>query len=157
MANVNPPPQNRLPKKILNDIELYPFFRELQQIIFQLWLRTGGNNDAIENGEQNQTATSSRVSRNAAKINALELDDFVVVVTTVNETSNLNNIFICKNPNPIEITLDPEAIEGDEVHIKRRNAKVTVIGNVDGKDNPVINIKNYSMHCVFDGADWSEI
>lgn len=157
MAVVNPPPQLRIPAALLVDREVENFFRQQQQILFQLWNRTGGPQDAIENGEQVSTSINSSVSRNAALINGLVLDDFVVVVTTVNETSNLNQIFICKNPDPIEITLDTQAIEGDEVHIKRRNAKVTVIGSIDGKTNKVINIKNYSMHVVFDGFDWSEI
>jgi hypothetical protein len=55
------------------------------------------------------------------------------------------------------VTLNTQAIEGDEVHIKRRDAKITVVGSIDGFDHRVINVKNYSMHLVFDGTDWSEI
>ena len=46
-VSVNPPPQLRFPKKIQQDQELWPFFRDQQQILFQLWNRTGGNRDAV--------------------------------------------------------------------------------------------------------------
>jgi hypothetical protein len=111
----------------------------------------------IESAEQFLTSTSSRVSRNASRINSLELDDFVVVETTVGIITNRNQIIICKNITPINITLDPLAVEGDEVHIKRRGAEVTEIGLIDGLTDRTINVLNWSDHLVFDGTDWSVI
>ena len=55
------------------------------------------------------------------------------------------------------MTLDPQAIENDEVHIKRRGGSIEVIGSIDGFTNKTINVLNYSMHLIFDGTDWSEI
>jgi len=46
-VSVNPPPQLKFPRKIQQDNELWPFFRDQQQILFQLWNRTGGNRDAV--------------------------------------------------------------------------------------------------------------
>lgn len=43
----NPPPQSRLPDKILNDDELRSFFVALQDDMYRLWLRSGGGTDAI--------------------------------------------------------------------------------------------------------------
>lgn len=111
----------------------------------------------VENTVDALTSTSSRVSRNSAKINALELKEFEVIEVTGDFTTERNQILVCKNTSPINVTLDTNAVEGDEVHIKRRNAKITVIGIIDGLINKVINVKNYSMHIVFDGIDWSEI
>lgn len=154
---VNPPPQLRIPDSFASKAEEFAFFRQINTILFQLWNRTGGSSDIIESTDQALTSTSSRVSRNAARINSLELNDFVIVNTTVDVTTDRNQIIICKNTDPINVTLDPQAISDDEVHIKRRSGIVNVIGTVDGLTNKVINIKNYSMHLIFDGTDWSEI
>lgn len=157
MARVNPPPILKIPKAFLNDKEVRSFIEQQNTIIWQLWNRVGGNNDFVEESKQNITSTSSRVSRNAAVINALVLKEFEIIKTTESLTTEEFQIIICKNTVPINITLDPEAIEDDEVHIKRREQSVTVIGSIDGFTNKKINVKNYSMHLVFDGTDWSEI
>jgi hypothetical protein len=119
--------------------------------------QTNTSSITIENTEQALTSTSSRVSRNAARINSIELKEFEIVNTTTDLTTEEYQIVICKNVSPINITLDPNAIKDDEVHIKRRGEEITVIGNIDGFTNKTINILNYSMHLVFDGTDWSEI
>jgi hypothetical protein len=111
----------------------------------------------VEDTQQNVTGTSSRVSRNAARINSIELKEFKIVQTTVDITAAEYQIIICKNVTAIDVTLDPQAIENDEVHIKRRDGVVNVIGSIDGFTNKVINVVNYNMHLVFDGTDWSEI
>lgn len=157
MVAVNPPPQLRIPDAFLKDPEVRAYFEQKDIIIFQLWNRSGGDDDSIEDSEQNITSTSSRVSRNAARINSLEIKNFEIINATADLTTDRNQIVICKNTDEINITLDPEALEEDEVHIKRRDKVVNVIGTIDGVTNKCINIKNYSMHLVFDGSDWSEI
>lgn len=119
--------------------------------------QTNTSSENVESTDEALTSTSSRVSRNAARINSLELKEFEIRQVTASVTTAENQILICKNTGPIDVTLDPQAIEEDEVHIKRRDAKVKVIGSIDGATNKTINIKNYSMHLVFDGIDWSEI
>jgi len=121
---------------------------------------TGQTNTSAEDIESNEdalTSTGSRVSRNAARINSLELKEFEIVSTTEDITTEEFQIIICKNILPITVTLDPQAIENDEVHIKRRDQSITVVGSIDGFTNKIINVLNYSMHLVFDGTDWSEI
>lgn len=156
-VNVNPPPALKIPQAFLNDREVRTFIEQQNTIIFQLYNRTGGNNDAIEESEQNITSSSSRTSRNSAKINSLELKEFEIISTTEDLTTEEFQIIICKNTSPIMITLDPQAIENDEVHIKRRGVSIEVVGSIDGFTNKTINVLNYSMHLVFDGTDWSEI
>ena len=46
-VKVNPPPQLRIPDSFLTDPDIRSFFEQQQKIIFQLWNRTGGANDAI--------------------------------------------------------------------------------------------------------------
>ena len=156
-VQVNPPPHLKIPRKFLQDNEVFPYLRNIETILFQLWNRTGGDDDAIEEGSQEQTASSSRVSRNAAQIGALELKEFEVVTTLVDVTTSLNQIIICRNTAPITVTLNTQAIQGDEIHVKRRGGSITVVGPIDGFTDMTINIKLYSMHLVFDGVDWSEI
>jgi hypothetical protein len=45
---VNPPPRPRLPKAFLNDPEVRGYVEQLQTIIFQLYQRTGGEDDTID-------------------------------------------------------------------------------------------------------------
>ena len=156
-VNVNPPPQLKIPSKLLEDRQTRDYLRQIETILFQLWQRTGGTTDSIEDGQQTSTGSNSRISRNAARINSLELKEFEIVNTTTELTTKDFQIIICKNTIPINITLDPQAIENDEVHIKRRGQSITVVGSIDGFTNRTINVLNYSMHLVFDGTDWSEI
>lgn len=158
MANrVNPPKQLVLPNSIRENRDLKKAFDDTHFILFQMWQRLGGGDDAVENSKQDIISSGSRVSRNAARINSLELKEFEIIITTESLTTFINQIIICKNTGSIDITLDPEAIEGDEVHIKRSADVVEVIGQVDGLTNLTINVPLFSLHLVFNGTDWSQI
>lgn len=154
---VNPPPLLTIPRKFLEDREVQTFIEQQNTIIFQLWNRVGGNTDFVEDNQQNITSSSSRVSRNAARINSLELKEFEILTTLIDLTTDRNQIILCKNVTPITITLDPQAVAEDEVHVKRRGDTVTVIGLIDGSNDQIINVLNWSSHYVFDGTDWSSI
>jgi hypothetical protein len=156
-VKVNPPPQLRIPVKFFSDPEIRSFFEQQQQIIFQLWNRTGGNSDLVSSTEEGLTSTGSRVARTAARLNSLEKVDFDIEIITADFTTSRNQIIICQNTTSIDVTLDPNAIAEDEVHIKRTDAVVNVIGSIDGKTQKRINIRYYSMHLVFDGTSWNEI
>lgn len=112
--------------------------------------------DVIDTGSE-VTSSASRISRDSAKINSLELKTFEIVNTTVGLTTSRNQILICKNVGSINITLDPDAIADDEVHIKRRGGEINIIGTIDGLTDRTINIPRWSDHLVFDGIDWSVI
>lgn len=49
VTKVNPPPQVKMPKKILDDQELRGYFTYQQELLFKLWIRTGGGGDSLEN------------------------------------------------------------------------------------------------------------
>lgn len=154
---VNPPPLLKIPKRFFDDPELRPFFEQQKTILFQLWNRSGGSIDIITETIEALTSTASRVARDAAKINALEKVGFDVELVTADFTTLRNQILICKNTSPISVTLDPNAVNEDMVHIKRRASSITVVGTIDGLTNKIINVVNYSMFLAFDGTDWSEI
>ena len=48
MADVDPRLQ-RIPKQLLESREVRGYFEELERFLHDLWIRTGGGNDAIEN------------------------------------------------------------------------------------------------------------
>ena len=158
MANsVNPPPQLQIPRSLAQDKGSRDYLRQVETILFQLWNRTGGDIDVIEDNQQDLISASSRVSRNAARINSLELKEFEILTTTTDLTTDRNQIILCKNASPITVTLDPQAVAEDEVHVKRRGESITVVGLIDGSNDQIINVLNWSAHYVFDGADWSSI
>lgn len=156
-VNVNPPPKLQIPKEFQGNALTTSYFRQIETILFQLWKRTGGTTDDVSDSKDNITSSSSRVSRNAARINSLELRQFEIVTTTTDIQTEEFQVIICRNASEINVTLNPEAVEDDEVHIKRRDGVVNVIGQIDGLTDKTINVKNYSMHLVFDGTDWNEI
>ncbi len=47
MARVNPPPNLRTPKALLKDRDSRSYFEQLEFILFQMWGRTGGQEDSI--------------------------------------------------------------------------------------------------------------
>ena len=160
MANsVNPPPQLKVPPELLKDKATRDYIRQVETILFQLWQRMGGDTDIIDDSQQNITSTSSRVSRNAARINSLELKQFELVETDSSLTTGPFQIIDCINTNLINITLDPQAIGEDEVHIARSDATVDLIGTVNGKVNPRLNRKNLSLHLIkkITGNGWLQI
>ena len=46
-VNVNPPPQLRIPDVVLKNPEWREYERQRDVILFQLWQRTGGDNDGL--------------------------------------------------------------------------------------------------------------
>ncbi len=154
---VNPPPQLRIPDEFFNNPDIRAYFEQYNTILFQLWNRTGGSEDVVDNSQQDLTSMGSRVARNAVKINALEKTSFDVEIISVDFTTSRNQIIICQNTSVIDITLDPNAIQEDQIHIKRTSDVVNVIGNIDGDTSKKINVKYFSMHLVFNGVEWSQI
>jgi hypothetical protein len=154
-VTVNPVPILRIPKAFLADREVKDFIEQQNTIIWQLRNRTGGNADFIDESQQSTINLTSNTNKNTALINSVKLKEFEILTTTESLTTKKYQIIICRNTIPITVTLDPNAVKDDEVHIKRRGEEITVIGLVDGLSDPVINVLNWSVHYVFDGIDWS--
>lgn len=59
-VNVNPPPQLRIPSQFLQNQETREYMRQIEVILFQLWQRTGGDDDLIDisNNQFNQVSSS---------------------------------------------------------------------------------------------------
>lgn len=117
--------------------------------------------DAIEarvvNNEEDIEALQEDVADLKESVELLEYKKFVVVTTDESLTTSQFQIIICNNLSPIEITLKPNAVKDDELHIKRNGEQVTLKGNVNGLSDRVLNIPQWSDHLVFNGVDWSTI
>ena len=50
-VKVNPPPQIVLPEEFKNNLAVANYFEQLDRVLLQLWTRTGGSTDKIENAE----------------------------------------------------------------------------------------------------------
>ena len=70
---------------------------------------------------------------------------------------NINQILDCINVAPITVTLDPQAVGGDEVHVKRRGEEILIVGDIDGSSDLIINVLLYSVHLIFNGTTWISI
>lgn len=82
MADVNPPPNQQLPRQFFEDREVRKYMEQFQFTVFQLWKRTGGGTDIIQETiilEQNNTATNqginSKLARLTQRVAQLENDD----------------------------------------------------------------------------------
>lgn len=52
-VNVNPPPQIGLPPELVKDKATRTYFQHLERMLLQLWKRTGGSDDLIDQANAN--------------------------------------------------------------------------------------------------------
>ncbi len=175
--SVNPPPQQNLPKKILDDKELRPFFLYQQEYLFKLWQRTGGGTDTISDHQDdidtiNAEITAIKVRLDAieadivaikARLDALEALTFIQVTATANHTTTRNEIITCTNTSAITVFANatPNTIPAanEEIHVMRAGSRVRVDGNgklimgVSGGNDGVssfdLNIKGQGVQMIF--------
>ncbi len=82
-VKVNPPPQLRLPQQFLKDKEIRKFFEQQNLILFQLWNRTGGPSDLVDEsvsgtstGNATTSAFNAKLARLEKRFNSIEAQDF---------------------------------------------------------------------------------
>lgn len=91
------------------------------------------------------------------RVDALEYKVFSFVEATTSITTGPFEIIDCSNASKIEVTLDPDALDLDEVHIARSNARVDIVGTVNGKTNITLNVKGFSVHLIKNPTGWLQI
>ena len=79
MADVNPPPSQQLPRQFFEDPEVRKYMEALQFNVFQLWKRTGGGQDLIQETITNNITNTGvlsnadgRISRLTKRVSELE-------------------------------------------------------------------------------------
>ena len=102
MSNVTPPPMARVPQNI--NKELAQFLTDTNRILLQLWQRTGGATDAIEDNPA-VTANDIQISRLKGDINALQ--DALRALEIDTHTITLDDIYKRLNTLEQEIHLPP--------------------------------------------------
>jgi hypothetical protein len=65
MTQVNPPPRPRLPREWVNNTEIIAWTEQLQTIVFQLYNRTGGQFDFVDNIQDQINAIKNQPENNA--------------------------------------------------------------------------------------------
>ena len=75
MSNpVNPPPQLRIPDAFQEDRQVFGYVKQLNQILFQLYTRTGGSEDLVDDSqEQVITALGAQLKILSEKVGSQEL------------------------------------------------------------------------------------
>ena len=132
----NPPPQARLPEKLLQDDELRPFFTTLQEDMYRIWLRSGGGTDKVSEIELDLDTINERLSSLESRLTYLE---GTIIVTAVDVTAFGNTTIICTDALTVELNADP--LDKDLVKVKARNGNVTIDGNgknIDGNSSVII-------------------
>ena len=127
----------------------------LSDEIDALEVRVVNNATEIEALKVRMTAAESRLDAIELRLDALEYRVYETIITTTNFTADKFSMVICRNAIPISITLKLMPMTGDEIHVKRTDGQVNIIGVVDGVVDPVLNLKNWNAHYVFNGIDWS--
>lgn len=84
-SNVNPPPQVRIPEAFLKDRETFAYFKQINQILFQLWVKTGGSEDPLTEADEEQGLSVGHVSGRVAS-----LDDRLTELEESNAGTELN-------------------------------------------------------------------
>ena len=141
--SVNPPPQQNLPAKLVNDPELRPYFLYQQEYLFKLWQRTGGGTDNIGSQQDQIDAIKLRLDAIEGRLDAVEARltylEGTMVVTAVSVTATGNTTIICTDA--LTVTFDASPLDKDLVKVKARNGNVTIDGNgknIDGNDSVII-------------------
>lgn len=156
---VNPPPQIRLPAAFAKDKGISTYFRHLDRMLLQLWTRTGGGNDLVDEiqiGELYEPGIETvdidslqdvpdeslvhdlleRVEGLEARIdqpstdNLVELIDIGTSVTVFTTTGS--QVIICNNTGALTITLNTLPDDGERLTIIRRDASVSLVGTLNG-------------------------
>lgn len=92
-----------------------------------------------------------------AKINELEKIREKVKPTTVSITAKPFQIIICNNVVPIDINTPVNPKQEAIFQVKRKAAKVTIVGPIDGESRKIINRKFAAPRLVFSGVEWAII
>ena len=157
MANVDPFVIQG-PRKWLQDPEIGPAVVYLNRFLHDMFLRSGGGNDAIADEgikELYPWVPSPEDDFNEFKSLFPQVmqngKSFEVIAVTADHTTSGNEILICNNASIITVTLNATPDDEEEVIIKRRGAtvKVAAVKEIDGETNKTIAIRYDSPHLIF--------
>lgn len=142
--SVNPPPQARIPNKILNDEELRPFFVEQQETLYKLWLRSGGGtdqvsvividldtvNDRLDAIELRLAAIESRLDLLEPRVTYLEgLTIVTAVDLTIDNSITGHQTVVCTAAVTIKLDATPNDRDTAIIKVGQKGTRVIIDGN----------------------------
>lgn len=128
MRKVNPPLFSTIPREFTSH-ETRTFLTNIGTTLRQLYEKLGGQVDPIQD--------------------VLEID--------ADTTTTGFQTFICTNGTSIDLTLNTDPADGETVHVKVRDAQVTIVGTIDGTTNLVLATQYDSATLVYLASEWSII
>lgn len=136
---VNPPPQLKIPPQLAKIQGFSVLFGSLQRTLTQLWLRTGGASDNVQDGIDALVLAKE----NESKIEGIEdeLDSFGVLTETTTSTDYTtvsNNIVVVTGPCTITLNLTPVVGERSLIQLQG-NFLVIIVGNINNATKIIMN------------------
>ena len=119
------------PQKWSNDPETAPTLKYLNRFLHDLWIRSGGGADFINEIELDVEVINARLDVIEAELIVLAARiaylEGSIVVTAVNVTATGNTTIICTDA--LTVTMNSTPLDKDLVKVKARNGNVTINGN----------------------------
>lgn len=150
----------QIPVELQDTFEKRVYFEELERFLHDIWVRTGGGNDAIQDESIKELypwvpkTEDDKIETNlfAAPFNGDRLGVQTVVTTAVDYTTQGNEIIICTNSTPITITMNATPEDLEHVNILTGTGQVSMISSlgINGKTTSVSLLGNYAApHLIF--------
>lgn len=159
MAQVDPFIQP-IPKKILQDPEVRDYFQYLHRFLHDLWVRTGGGDDQINNlgvrelypYQSTEEATSTDLT-NLYSVGVSDSSKKEYYSVSSNHTTTGNEIIEATAELSVTLNTTPELLEA--VSVKRNGTGiVTIVGTIDGDSNFQLLYNDESVDLIYNGSGW---
>lgn len=128
-----------VPKHFLINKEDRAYFEYLNRFLHDLWVRTGGGNDAVDDSQISEVFGGPAVS-------IKDLEIIALVSGSTNIISTGDQFIVCNNTAAGTITLNLTPEDGEDVFVARKNGSITVNGKINGNTAFKINGKRSSIH-----------
>lgn len=147
MAQVDPFVIN-IPKKIVDDPELFPFFDYFVRWAHDMWVRTGAGDDDVGNQYIQELYPWQQPN--------YQIFDIPITVTSSAHTTAGNEIVVATSN--ITVTLNSTPEDGEKVIVQRSttDGNVTVSGTINGDSSFVMlfNYDSYTFVYSISEAEW---
>lgn len=135
--SVNPPPQQNLPAKILDDVELRPYFLYQQEYLFKLWQRSGGGTDRLADLQDQIDVINAEIILIKARLDAVEarltyLEGLTIVTAidlTIDNAVTGHQTIVCTAEVTIKLDATPNDRDTAKIKVGQKNTEIIIDGN----------------------------
>jgi hypothetical protein len=141
-----------IPAKLLADRETRNYFEYMNRFLHDLWQRTGGGSDTVDDNQLSEVFGSEQLE--IKKVGIIELASGDTTITTTSD-----ELVVCNNTADGTVTLNTTPKDGEDCIVSRRSGKITVNGAINGDTSMNIAIRYSSMHFKYSIAagEWAVI